>query len=211
MRADIVSYVASTPLAAANGVPKTIQLQGFNPTFGTLTQVTLTYAGEVVDTGKVENTSTATSMSYTLSGTSDLTLGKNGGSTVFTSPAGTFSFTSSGTINAAFDGHLDFAGLSGITYQVQDTVWNSTALYLGSNLADFVTSSLIDFTSIASSSTQASTPANGVGSVTTKAAATLNVEYSYSPIPEPATYAALLGLIVFGFVTIRRQKGLPLD
>jgi hypothetical protein len=205
---ELLTYFASTPLAST-GTPRTIQLPGFNPDFGTLTEVRLTYWGEVLQTGKVENTGALTPMNYTLSGTAGLSLSKAGGPVLFASPAGTFSFTQGGSISSPFDGSIDFGGASGLTYLAGDTDWSAPAAYLDPDLAAYLGSGLLNFTSLATSTGGLSiTAGNGLGTLATKASATLQVDYTYTLIPEPSTYAAGLGLVVFAAAALRRRAAL---
>lgn len=201
---EILSYYAQIPRSTTDWAPaKALQVPGFDASLGTLTGVELTYSGEIWQSLFFENTSPSSSATYDLLTLTTLTFGEVGGPVLIDNTASPTSFHKSGVVGR-FDGTLDSAGTSGVTFN-QDTVMNG--VYNDPNLAGYISSGPIGFsaTTLGSFSMTASGGNNSAG-VSTSAAVDLQVEYSYTPIPEPAAYSVVLGLAALGLVLRRRER-----
>ena len=208
---SILSYFAATPAVSApsgsfTNWTKTLQLPAFDPGMGILTQVKITYAGEALQTAKGENLSGgAAPFSYNV--TTTLALAKAMGPTLF-SPA-PITLTGSGT-SGAFDGTIDFAGSSGFNFTQDITTSGVLIDSSAATLAQYTGVGLIDFTGTATATSSVMGSGAFVSQTISKASATLSLEYTFTPIPEPSTYAVIIGLAVFGCVTFRRRKAFRL-
>jgi len=200
---QVVSYFAQIPQTATNWT-KVLQLPGFDTTLGTLSQVKLSYSGEAWQSLFAENTG-ASGSTYNLTTTATLTVGKQGGPTLVS--LAPLSFNRTGSV-AAFDGSLDFAGTSGVTFSQHVT---GNGVFFDSDLASYLSASPLNFSASASGISTLISGGNFAKGASTSAAASLGVEYTYTAIPEPSTYAVILGLTALGFVTIRRRMGLVVD
>ncbi len=200
----LVTYVSQIPLTATSWT-KTLQLPSFDSTQGTLTQVLLTFSDETQQQFVAENTG-ATGGSYNFTSTASISLSKVGGPTLLA--ATPIVFQKSGAL-PGFDGTLDFAGTSGFTTPLNVTDASGTAL--DPNLSSYLGTGLISFTVSTTGVSTLVGPGNFADGALTSAKAQIAVQYSYSPIPEPSTYAAILGLAVLGYVTIRRRTSVNLD
>ena len=200
---QVVSYFAQIPQSTTNWT-KMPQLPGFDSNLGTLTQVKLSYSGEVWQSLFTENQD-GNGSSYDLLTTATLSLAKTGGPALFTPAAIVLHRTGSVT---AFDGSFDFGGTSGVTFSQDQTV---SGMYLDPSLASYISTSPIGFTATARGVSSWSTSGNSASGALTSAASSLGVEYTYVAIPEPSAYAALLGAAVLGIVTIRRKQARIVD
>ena len=212
---DVITFIGTTGLVSTGSLPTVLPVQGFNPGLGTLTEVKLTYWGEVQHVGTVENQNSNTSVlnpfSYSWSGSANLSLAKTaGGTALFATPAGTFSFILVGVITAPSDGIDDSGGPSGRTSPIIDLFWNAPAPYLDSNLAAYNSAGMLNFSALATSASSLdATPGGDLdGGVSTMASSWLKIDYTYTQIPEPSTYAVGLGLTALGFAAWRRRFGM---
>lgn len=204
---SVLSYFASTPaVSAPSGAftdwTKTLQLPAFDASLGTLTQVKLSYLGEALQTAGGENLS-ASSAPFSYNITTTLTVEKTSGPTLF-SPAAIV-LSGSGT-NAAFDGGFDFAGASGFSFTQQITAVGSLLYTSAPILAEYTGTGMIDFTAIASATSSISGSGEFASETISKASAGLGVEYTFTPIPEPSTYALAIALMSLGWVALRKRK-----
>ena len=200
--ADIISFAGTTGWVPTRLAPRTLQVQGFDSTLGTLTQVNLTFSAMVMQIGNVENTSASAPMAYSWSGSADVSLAKSvGGPAIFAAPTGTFSYAQSGTLTDPF---------SGLTTTIQNKTWAPLSS-LDSALSSYSSPGKLNFSLLATALNDF-TVAPGwdlVGGVDTTVNATLKIDYTYAQIPEPATYAAWLGLSVLGVAAWRRRAAQP--
>jgi len=201
---QVVASFSSEILRTTTDWTQTLQLPGFDASLGTLTQVKLSYAGEIWQSLQAENLG-AGPATYDQTTTATLSLGKTAGPTLF-SPA-PIVFHQTGSLSG-FDGTPDFAGPSGVASDL-DTKTNG--FILDPNLASYLSLNPISFDVSVASVTPAITGGNFLTGNKTDAAVSLSVEYTYTAIPEPSTFAVILGAGVLGFVTIRRRKVLSLD
>lgn len=200
---QVVSYFAAMPRTTTSWT-KALQLPGFDTNLGTLTQVKLSYSGEAWQSLFAENSSAGGS-TYDLTTTATLTVGKQAGPTLVSlAPMG---FHRTGSVGA-FDGNLDFVGSSGVTFS-QHVMGNG--VFFDADLASYLSMSPINFSASASGVSTLISGGNFAKGASTSAAASLSVEYTYAAIPEPSTYAVILGAAMLGFVTIRRRQGLIVD
>ena len=202
LHADIISFTGTSGWVPTRPAPRSFQVQGFDSSWGTLTQVNLTFSARVLQTGNVENTSAAAPMDYSWSGSADVSLAKTpGGPALFAAPAGNFSFSQSGTLTDPF---------SSLTTTIQDKTWAPLSS-LDSALSSYLTSGKLNFSLLATALNDFSVAPGWdlVGGVDTTVNATLKIDYTYTQIPEPATYAAWFGVCVLGVAAWRRRAGQP--
>jgi hypothetical protein len=166
-------------------------VQAFNLSFGELTQVRISFAGEATQSFFV-----VAPESYTLTNQVSLTVGISGGPIVAT--PGSILHTLSGTLP------------TGQLYQTLNTPINFTGSYADADhLALFVGTGTIDLVAHAFEDVQTRTSVSGNGTGGSSSSASLGsifVEYTYTPIPEPAAFAAIFGLVAFGLVVRRRNS-----
>ena len=204
---SILSYFAATPAVSApsgsfTNWTKTLQLPAFDPSLGILTQVKLTYTGEALQTAKGENLSGgAAPFSYNV--TTTLTLAKAMEPMLF-SPA-PITLAGSGT-SGAFDGTIDFGGSSGFNFTQDITTSGIFTNSSAATLAQYTGLGMIDFTGTATATSSVTGSGAFVSQTISKASASLGLEYTFTPIPEPSTCALIIGLAAFGCVTFRRRK-----
>mgnify|MGYP000576388004 CR=1 FL=1 len=201
---QVISYFAQIPQATTNWT-QTLQLPSFDSGLGTLTQVKLSYTGDVWQSLFAENTSLANASTYNLTTTATLTLGKQGGPTLFAPTP--IAFNRAGPV-LGYDGNLDFGGTSGVTFNQQTTV-NGT--YFDGDLPSYLGLGPINFVASASGLSTLISGGNFVKGALTSAATGLSVEYTFTAIPEPSAYAAIFGAAALAFVTIRRRLVRSID
>lgn len=207
---QVVSYVTSSLNPLLTGTPnsdtRSIQLPGFDANLGTLTHVTLTFDGFVQQRARGEfynNAGTGTSpFSYNL--TTTVSLDRTGGPDLLDFTPVTLA--GAGTRQSLFDGTIDFAGASGF-----DTTLITTALldsyFAPQNLlASYISVSPVSFLVTATGNSSISGPGNVILGTTNLVGGFLGVEYTYTAIPEPSTYAAILGAATLGYAALRRRK-----
>lgn len=178
---------------------QTLQLPRFDARLGSLTQVKLSYAGEVWQTLYAENKS-PTASTYDLTATATLALSRLSGPKLFAPVP--ITLHRAGALGA-FDGNLDFAGTSGDRF-CQDFAF--TRVFMDPNLDCYVGSGSIGFIASAVGCSTLISGGNFVKGGSTSAAASLSVEYSYATIPEPSAFAVMLGVAAVGVVALRRRR-----
>jgi hypothetical protein len=193
---SVISYVASIPQSSADW-SKTIGLQGFDSTLGTLTQVQLIYSEQTWQSIFAENLS---GMKSAFDLTSNATVGWTAAGATMPFYALTTGVHQVGTLGS-FDGTIDYSGLSGINF---GSTGSTSGSMFDSDLARYLTNGLVDFTATVVGTSALTGGGNLLMGATTSAAASLEVKYTYTPIPEPSSYAALLGVITLGLVMGRR-------
>jgi hypothetical protein len=211
---QILTHIVSTPAVdAPSGAftnwTKTLSLPAFDASLGTLTGVKLTFTGTALQTARGENLGGSPApFDYNIS--TQLSLARAGGGVLFA--PGPIVLAGTGT-NAAFDGSIDFAGASGFAATQTLTVTGSLTDPAAGSLADFTVPGTIDFIASALATSAVTGSGQFVSQTISKASASLAVEYTYAPIPEPAQLTALLAGVSTGWVLLRRRRSAtkPLD
>ena len=196
------SSIPDTQMDWTDSTLKTLSVQKFDTSLGTLNAVTLTLNGHVLGTIKFENLDAA---AQTVTGTlrADMTLSglPDAGIMELLSVKASRSDALS-----SYDGTTDYSGTSGKTYtNVLGSNKSTSTTY--TNLSDlnlFTGSGTKDFTLEAISSSYASGSGNVASQFTTYGAASLTAVYDYTVVPEPT--AALLFILGGAGVLLRRRK-----
>lgn len=205
-QAEVVSFTANKA-TATTAWTDLLSFGKFNSNLGTLNSITFELGGTVSGTGRAESLDAAASI-VTLSLSSILTLTRPDGSTiVVTNPVFSNNYSLS-----AFDGAIDFAGSSGaFTGQVSSS---HTESFASSSTNDFALFSqagggTISLNLGATGQSNGSGAGNLITQFATSAAGQVKVSYDYTaaPVPEPETYAMLIGgLGLLGLVRRRSAK-----
>lgn len=188
-QAASVSFTSNTAPLDFTDWDFSLSLQKFNPALGTLNNITITLYGETDGNIRVESTDAAPS-TITARLSSMLTLTRPDLTTlVVTSPFAPVRFNAS-----AYDGNLDWTGASGQTW-----------LNLTASASSFVSTSSAADKRLFSGPGFVLTPlhaagltaASGSGNLAfdndTLATAYATVTYNYAPVPEPASWALMIG------------------
>jgi hypothetical protein len=208
-----ISYNVSTALPS--GAPSNVSLTHFDTTLGTLTGITVTLGVNITDT-HVQFDNDADTVQTGTAGLRNIV-------DSFTSSAGGLSSaavatdlginqTASLTLGANYN---DLAGVANFQVGEQDYAsWDpalisasSTTVIAASNFADWSAAD-IGLSLRTSYFTSASISGNnGYGLINTpNGVFAANVTYTYTAIPEPSTYALILGVCTLGLVGWRRFR-----
>jgi hypothetical protein len=176
----------------------------FDSSLGTLNSITFQLFGSVLGNAKGESLD-ASPATLTLTLAASLNLQRpDNTSIVVTIP------TINNTFNAtAFDGVIDFAGTSGITYTAQaGSSTNAVTLSGGSDLALFTGSGSIVLPVTGTGSSSGSGAGNLLTQFATSASASAQVTYNYSTatVPEPKVYGAIGAVACLGLLGYRRFR-----
>ncbi len=199
---QVVSYYADIPNVTA-GSPQQLELPGFDSSLGDLTEVKLTYSGELWQSVFGENTGNNPNASYDLMTAAQLALAKSDGLTLFSSPS--YALNRKGTVGA-FDGKLDFGDISGVRFN-QNV--ETSGIYIDPDLAHYKGVDAIDFKATVKSLSQFISDANFAKGSSLSSSVALSVDYTFTPftaIPEPPAYAALIGAMVLVGVSLKRRQ-----
>lgn len=196
---SVISHFRSlSPISVNTTWNQSVSLPGFDSGLGVLTQVNLTFSGNISQTLAAENLDPG-SRSYHMINSVTLALSNPNGPLLALPPS---VLQQNGTL-AAFDGNFDSGGTSGATF-VQTTPLS--AMVLDGNLSNYIDAALVSF-SVGANGTSI---LSGAGTIfmqgSASAGATLNVEYMYSPIPEPDFFAALLGIGALGLLARHARR-----
>lgn len=197
---QVVSYYAEIP-NVTSGTPQVIELPGFDTALGNLTAVKLTYTGEIWQSVFGENMN-STSSTYDFSNTAQLSLAKDNGLTLFAPPA--FTLKRKG-VAGVYDGSVDFANASG--FRFNQNVANS-GVYVDPELAQYAGVQAINFKASTMSFSSLDAVGNFAKGSSLSALASLSVDYTFTPltaIPEPGTYAFLVGGVMMMAVAYKRR------
>jgi len=206
--AQVLTYSVTVPQTSTSWT-RTLQLPAFDASVGTLTGVLLTLSGGTVQTVRAENNDASHSATYNLETKVAFSGGRSGNSASLVATPTTVHL--SGSLGT-WDGALDYAGASGVS-STQNLATMATSN--DANLASYIGTGSLDFFAVATL-TRSIWSINGsassiLGSPTT-AGAVLQIEYTYSAIPEPGEYAAVMGLLVLMLTVLRgRTMGRGLD
>jgi hypothetical protein len=150
----------------------------FNPTLGTLEAINLTVVTDVNAGLAVENLGSAPG-SVGLTETADVTVALPGGlGTVINTPS-----IDASTYLAAFDGTIDFGGLSGANLTGLTATQTTTSTFTGYNgdLSAFVGTGTVGLPVAAISPSTLTGPADLAAELLTEAGATIEISYTYIP------------------------------
>lgn len=192
--------LTSTPWGGAGSDGILLQgLQGFDPGLGRLTQVQLSFSGQISQTLFATNSST-TPVSYSLVDQLYLTIGTTTGLKL--AALGPFEYSLGSTVSGKLPGlgNLSSTQFTPVAFQQTFTDPVVLASLSGSRPVDLIVNA---FESGSSHWIDGNRGTGGSGSAASLSVVTL--DYTYTQIPEPKTYAALLGLAVFGLVLARRR------
>lgn len=175
---------------------QTLSLPGFNAAMGTLTLVKLTFSGTAFESISLENLDNVT-RGFSASHTVQLQLSRVGGPTLLTLSD---TLAQSGSLGA-FDGHMDFAGGSGTALSRTTPL---SSLIFDSNLAQYLSTGMLSFRVTATGTDSLTSAGNLLSETIGQTDASLLVQYTYTPIPEPSVVACWLGLGAIGACLTRR-------
>jgi len=202
---QVVSYYADIP-GVSPGAPETLQLPKFDSSLGELTEVKLNFTGEIWQSVYGENMNSS-GASYDFASAARLNFTRDDGLTVFMSPS--FNLKRQGTAGA-FDGNVNFEGASGLHFEQNVT---TNGIYIDPQLAHYIGVGNIDFKAVFASTAFQNANANFAKGSSAAGAAGLSVDYSFVPlaaIPEPATYAVVMGVIfAMAGAVFKRRKAIP--
>ncbi len=192
------SVESTVPFSGTMSIPK------FNAALGTLTSISFTLNGNLTATQKFENGDDVSS-TITVTTTGTMTLQRPDTTTlVITIPT----VQNTATVGP-FDGNINFAGTSGITFSPKVGTLSNTQVYSGaSDLALFTGSGNITLPVLATGSSGGTGAANVTiqASLTGQASASVTYTYSVATVPEPSTYGAIGAVSVVGFLGYRRAR-----
>jgi hypothetical protein len=201
--ADIIGDSDTTGLIQTD-FDVTLSVDQFDASLGTLTQVTVTVSGQLQGGGGFENFNDYAvddSYHYTLDQALDVTW-----------VSGTLLEVDQNLDNTipvnvpAFDGTIDFAGTSGYTESAYTQSDNQVYVYtLPGDLAAFIGAGTVDFDAIGDGNASQWAPGGVIAMNFSLGEATIEVEYLYTPIPEPATLL-LVGFGAAGLLLGRRKS-----
>ena len=218
--AAIIDESATIPLTDTS-YAQDILLNLFDPSLGHLQSVQVTVTGQLVGGWQYENTnltkpSTKFTADFAMNQTLDITQGAHDYLSMATST------TTNGMAIPSipkYDGTLDGAGTSGVTIPKINTTQTQVFVYnTAPTLAPFIGLGQVDFQVAANESdtiTTHSKPGNFWLGAYSEGAATVNIQYTYTPtvaaVPEPGT-TQLFGLGSLGLIAIlwrRKKRTLP--
>ena len=197
-RAQVLTYDAQIPLTPTSWT-KTLQLPGFKSSLGQLTQVLLTFSSQVQQQLLVVAGNSAGAYDFTT--TASVSIVQTGGPVLLA--AAPIVFEKSGYLTR-FDDEREFDDAPGFTLPPKIT--NVGGAYRDGNLARYLDAGLIGFTIATTSSSALQGPGNITTAAFSSASARVAIQYTYTAIPEPAAYAAVLGVAVAGLVVLRQRR-----
>mgnify|MGYP001043939402 CR=1 FL=1 len=180
-----------------------LRLQQFDPAWGTLNDIRVTYEGRLIASVSFENRDRRpATISTTVASNMTIGIPRYAMHTIEMAPL-------TRTYNAeAYDGVLDFGGTSGHTYAdhvIQDSIATASLMY---DSEYWKGSNFVIIPVDASGTAYGSGAANLVLAFGLQAVGTARVDYYYTPVPEPSGLLTLLpgaaGLV--GAMRFRRRK-----
>jgi hypothetical protein len=207
VHAQVISHLTGiSPLLTLPTVDaQVLHLPGFDANLGTLTGVKFTFTGYASQTARGERYENAPAIdpdNYSYQVVSQLSLGRTGGPNLFSfAPV----MISGSGVLGDFDGATDFIGVSAFDSGEVVTSLNGVFQVSNAQLDSYISASELDFNVLLTGVAPMLIPGLAFGESTNMAGGTLLVEYSYSLIPEPTTYALTVGLVVLAVVARRRR------
>jgi hypothetical protein len=169
---------------------QTLSVDQFDSSWGTLTQVTLTVSGGLEGGGGFEDFNSGPvddSLHYTLDQALDVTW-----------VSGTLLEVDQNLDNVipvnvpGFDGTIDFAGTSGYTEPAYTQGDSQVYVFtLPADLTAFIGTGMVDFNAVGNGAASQWAPNGVVAMNFSRGQATVQVEYTYTPIPEPGLIAVM--------------------
>jgi hypothetical protein len=207
--ADTLTYSSAVLPSTEADWSSFADLQQFNPTLGTLQQVTLTIQGDLSGMAAAESRNNKAAV-LTLTLQAELSLARpDNTSVVLVSTTPLVSQLFSASIR---DGVTDFAGTSGITLtNLSATSSNSASFTDASTLSLFTGTGTLQMPFGAAAQSGVSGAGNLAYDFSTYAGGRASVTYQFAPVelppvPEPGTWALLLvGLAAIGWKSARRS------
>lgn len=201
-QAATVSYTDTTTLSPTSW-SKSLTLQQFDSALGTLTGVSFAYSGLISSIFKLEN----------LDAQAANVTAQVAGNIAFSGPINK-TLNASGSANkslGAFDGNIDFGGISGAIVGPVTGAANDVYNLLGS-FASYIGLGTYSIGVNAAGNSSASGSSSLLAQINTEAGASVTVTYTYdakapptNPVPEPATLA-LAGFALAGAGLARRRR-----
>lgn len=200
--AATVLYTSNVQATQTTNYATSLGLQKFNPALGTLQSVKVTLFGNLSGSLRFESFDASPSTIVTNLSAS-LTLTRPDNSTlIVTIPAFSQTFNV-----AAFDGTFDWGGTSGFTSAaINASSSNAVVLTGATDLALFTGLGSLNSPLRAQGTSSATGSGNLVTQFTTKAGGYATVEYTFAAVPEPASWALMLGGFGLIGVALRRRS-----
>ena len=206
--ANTVTYQASVPLTGCDWT-KTLILQQFDPSMGTLNGVTLNLQADWQAWVEVENHSGATSW-FRRWILGDATLSNTDLGQVISAQSPDPTGMGLALLNAfasAYDGDPDFLGADTVS---ASNTFSASGTYIGTSadLSKFTGVGTIPFLfTIITTRTDSFSGGNFVSHEDNQASGNIYVVYDFTPVPEPSSMAALSAGLLGLVGLVRRKRG----
>jgi len=207
--AATISFSDSFGLETTDIVDEILSVQKFDASLGTLTKVTLAFAGEIIGDANLESLdSQATTLTFELGGSLLLLDGTS------TLPNPIFDVAVSESDFAtvsAFDGVIDFAGTSGASFMGLTASTSGSEEYTAAELLSFFTGTGdVSFLFSAFADSRVTGAGNITSQIATRAGSNLTVTYHYDKAetesgPEPSALLGLGAVLSAGYLTYRKR------
>lgn len=198
--AATLSYTGSIPLTTTNWA-NSVSVQKFDPSLGTLNSVTVALKSGVSGDAKGESldlgpaTITLKLQAEVEASTASL------GTIVAVLPVVDQVFNAS-----AFDGTIDFAGTSGVSFIGLSAMDSKSSVLTGASMADFIGLGSIGIDVAAVGTSVGTGAGNLITQFATQASADVTVTYDYAEAPAPVPLPASGLLLAGGLLMLRRFR-----